>query len=249
MKPAPLYRNILLKISGESLAGPKSDRSSQANYQPFNSTILQNIAQEIRTCHQMGTNISIVIGGGNIYRGLSGSTHLKVDRVVSDHMGILATAINTLALSEVLKNFGLETAVFSSIPIPGIVDIFYKEKAKQALHEKKIVLFCGGTGNPYFTTDTAATLRALEMECDLLVKATKVSGVFCSDPEKNSNAEFYRNLTYNDILSKHLNVMDLTAISLAQDNNLPIAVYCLFAQNGLQDVLLNEGQFTLINAA
>lgn len=249
MKPVPAYSNILLKISGETLAGTKNYRDQNNKYEAFNLAVLQSIAQDIKSCNELGIKLSVVVGGGNIYRGLTGGNQFDMDRVASDHMGMMATVINTLAISQALKNIGLETAIFSAFAIPGIVDCFYKDQARQALKDGKIVLFCGGTGNPYFTTDTAATLRALEMECDLLVKATKVTGVFCSDPEKNTNAQFFQFLTFDEVIKKQLNVMDLTAISLAQENNLPIAVYCMFSQNGLQNVLTNEGEFTLIKAA
>jgi len=213
-----VYKRILLKLSGEALLGKQSSGVDPevANY----------IAAEIKSLADLNVQIGIVVGGGNIFRGLEASSK-GMDRTSADYMGMLATVINSLALQSALEMHGIATRVQSSIEMHQIAEPFIQRKAIRHLEKGRIVIFAGGTGNPYFTTDTAASLRAMEIKADVIMKATKVDGVYDSDPVKNKKAVMFKNIKYIDILTKNLKVMDATAISLCRDNSLPIIVFNL----------------------
>ena len=227
----PRFKRILLKLSGEALMGEKS-----FGIDPF---ILKTIAKEIHDVHGVGIEIAIVIGGGNIFRGLKSSEY-GMGRVPADHMGMLATIINALALSEALNNMGSQTRVMSAIDINKVAEPYIRGRAVGHLKKNRIVLLGAGTGNPYFSTDTAAALRALEIHGEVLLKATKVDGVFDSDPEKNSSSRPFKRLTYLDVLQKNLQVMDMTAVALAMDQNLPIIVFNLRKAGKIKKVIFGH---------
>jgi len=222
------YKRILLKLSGESLMGDKEFGIDQK--------ILDYFAGEIKMIHELGVQIGIVIGGGNIYRGLSASEQ-GIDRVTGDQMGMLATIINSLALQNTLKNKGMFTRLMSAIKMEEIAEPYIRRRAIRHLEKGRIVIFGAGTGHPYFSTDTAASLRAVEIEADAIFKGTRVDGVFDSDPEKNPNANLFDEISYMDVLQKNLRVMDLTAISLCQENNLPIIVFNMDVSGNLYKVV------------
>lgn len=206
---------------------------------------LTKIAQQIQTLHSQGTEIALVVGGGNIFRGVSGVAE-GFHRATADHMGMMATIINGLALQSIFENKGLEALVLSALPITSIAQPYSREMAIHHLEQKRLVICVAGTGSPYFTTDTAAVVRASEMECDVLLKGTKVEGVFSADPLIHPEATFHPTLTYRQILTQNLRVMDLTAITLAEENQLPILVFSLQKEKGLEEALKGTGQFTLI---
>ncbi|HYK77731.1 MAG TPA: UMP kinase [Daejeonella sp.] len=210
------YKRILLKLSGESLMGEKQygiDIERVAQY-----------AQDIKAVHDEGLEIAIVIGGGNIYRGLS-AEKAGMDRVQADYMGMLATVINSMALQDALEKLGVKTRLLTAIKMEQICEPFIRRRAVRHLEKGRIVIFGAGTGNPYFTTDTAASLRAVEINADAVLKGTRVDGIYTSDPEKNSDATRYEQITFAEVYQKSLNVMDMTAITLCQENNLPIIVF------------------------
>ncbi len=210
------YNRVLLKLSGESLMG-----KSKAGIDP---EILKFFAAEINKIHKLGVQIGLVIGGGNIYRGLNAKDQ-GIDRVTGDHMGMLATMINSLALQNALEHEGMSTRLMSAIKMEQIAEPYIRRRAVRHLEKGRIVIFGAGTGNPYFSTDTAASLRAVEIDADIILKGTRVDGVFDSDPEKNSEAELYSEISYYEVLTRKLRVMDMTAISLCQENNLEIKVF------------------------
>jgi len=210
------YKRILLKLSGESLAGKNSVG--------IESTILTRFAKEVRKIYDLKVQIGIVIGGGNIFRGLS-SQAKNMDRVQADYMGMLATVINSLALQDALEKNGIETRVMTAIEIREVAEPFIRRRAIRHLEKGRVVIFAGGTGNPYFTTDTAAVLRAVEIEADTIIKGTRVDGVFDADPEKVKDAKLFDEISYLDVVKKGLKVMDSTAITLSMDNKLPIIVF------------------------
>ncbi len=210
------YNRVLLKLSGESLMG-----KSKAGIDP---EILKFFAAEINKIHKLGVQIGLVIGGGNIYRGLNAKDQ-GIDRVTGDHMGMLATMINSLALQNALEHEGMSTRLMSAIKMEQIAEPYIRRRAVRHLEKGRIVIFGAGTGNPYFSTDTAASLRAVEIDADIILKGTRVDGVFDSDPEKNSKAELYSEISYYEVLTRKLRVMDMTAISLCQENNLEIKVF------------------------
>lgn len=222
------YKRILLKLSGESLMGDKEFGIDQK--------ILDYFAGEIKMIHELGVQIGIVIGGGNIYRGLSASEQ-GIDRVTGDQMGMLATIINSLALQNTLENKGMFTRLMSAIKMEEIAEPYIRRRAIRHLEKGRVVIFGAGTGHPYFSTDTAASLRAVEIEADAIFKGTRVDGVFDSDPEKNPNANLFDEISYMDVLQKNLRVMDLTAISLCQENNLPIIVFNMDVTGNLYKVV------------
>ena len=234
----PRFRRISLKLSGEAMMGQKSFG--------IDPTVLTTVAEEIHAVHQLGVEIAIVIGGGNIFRGLNSSVY-GMGRVPADHMGMLATVINAIALGEALNSMGSKTRVMSAIDMNKIAEPFIRERAISHLEKDYIVLFGAGTGNPYFSTDTAAALRAMEIQADALLKATKVDGVFDSDPEKNPLSKPYKKLKYMEMLEKNLRVMDMTAVSLAMGQNLPIIVFNLRRKGNLEKVILGEHVGTLIS--
>ncbi len=228
MSGAQPYKRILLKISGEVLAGDR-DFGIEPDF-------LKSVASQIVETASLGVQVAIVIGAGNIFRGLKVAAE-GGDRVTGDLMGMLGTVINSLALGQEISGQGVGTRVFSSLPMPSVADVFTPRDARQALDEGQVVICGGGTGNPFFTTDTAAALKAIELDCDVLLKGTKVDGVYSSDPKTNPEASRYERLSHEEVISRDLKVMDTAAFALARDNNLPILVYALDAREGLSGVL------------
>ncbi len=226
-----VYKRMLLKLSGEALMGEQEfGIESQA---------IATYAEQIKEVYDMGIELAIVIGGGNIFRGLSGSDQ-GIDRVTGDHMGMLATVINSLALQNAIEKLGVPTRVQTAIDMPKIAEPFIKRRAIRHLEKNRVVIFGAGTGNPYFTTDTAAALRAIEIGADVVVKATKVDGIYDKDPKKFDDAVKYDVVTYDECLAKNLKVMDATAISLCRENNLPILVFNLLEEGNLRKVITGE---------
>ncbi|MBR1928898.1 MAG: UMP kinase [Paludibacteraceae bacterium] len=222
---------ILLKLSGESLAGEKK--------QGINEDRLMQYANQIKQIADMGVEVGIVIGGGNIFRGLSGAAK-GFDRVKGDQMGMLATVINSLALQSALNSVGQKARVMTSVRMEPIGEFYQKDKAMRLLSKGVVVIIAGGTGNPYFTTDTASVLRAIEIEADLMLKGTRVDGIYTADPEKDPNATKFEEITYDEVLSRNLRVMDLTAIALAKDNKMPIYVFDMDKEGNLLKVIKGE---------
>lgn len=231
------YKRILLKLSGESLMGNQSFG--------IDPNVLNYFAEEIKKVHELGVQIGIVIGGGNIYRGLNASSQ-GIDRVTGDQMGMLATIINSLALQNALENKGIYTRLMTAIKMEEVAEPYIRRRAIRHLEKGRVVIFGAGTGHPYFSTDTAATLRAVEIEADAILKGTRVNGVFDSDPERNPNANMFDQISYMDILQKKLRVMDLTAISMCQENNLPIIVFNMDVPNNLLKVVTGESIGTAV---
>jgi len=232
------YKRLLVKFSGEAVAGKES--------QGIDPKILNNMANSVKLCKDLGTEISIVIGGGNLFRGEKLSK-AGMDRVAGDHMGMLATVMNGIALRDALERAEVKTRVMSAIPISGLVEHYDRRIAIQLLNDGFVVIFTAGTGNPFFTTDTAGCLRAIETESNIMLKATKVDGVFSADPEKEKDAEFFEELNFNDAIYKNLKFMDATALTLARDYNLPLKVYNLSLNNALHDIALGKKIGTLIS--
>ena len=228
---SPFYKKILLKLSGEALMGDQEFGIS--------SDVIASYAKQIKEIVDLGVEVSIVIGGGNIFRGISGAAQ-GVDRVTGDHMGMLATVINSLALQNSIEKLGVPTRVQTAIEMPKIAEPFIKRKAQRHLEKGRVVIFGAGTGNPYFTTDTAAALRAIEMNTDVVIKATKVDGVYDKDPVKYPDAKKYTTISYNEVLAKDLKVMDATAISLCRENKLPIIVFDSLTEGNLKKVIMGE---------
>lgn len=235
-----LHHRVLLKISGQALAG------SGSNSQGISQEMLEKLASEIAQVRNLGIQVSIVVGGGNIYRGIAGSKTHSMDRATSDYMGMMATIINALALHNAIEHAHIPCRVMCAFPIEAIGETYIRRRAIHHLEKNRVVIFAGGTGNPFFTTDTAAALRASEMGCDLLLKATKVNGVYSTDPLKDSTAEFHPTLSYDDILTRNLGVMDATAIALARENLIPVAIFSIYEAGGFAKVIRGEGNFTLI---
>lgn len=238
--PLPQYKRILLKLSGEALMG-------QQGY-GIDPDMVANIALEIKEVANMGVEIGLVIGGGNIFRGLSASAR-GMDRVSADYMGMLATVINSLALQDYLERNDVYTRVLTAIKMEQIAEPFIRRRAIRHLEKGRIVIFAAGTGNPYFTTDTAAALRAIEIEADVIMKGTKVDGVYDSDPSENHNAKKFDELTYLEVVKRRLKVMDATAVTLCMENKLPIIVFNLTKRGYLQRILLGEPLGTKIVGA
>ena len=236
---SPFYKKILLKLSGEALMGDQEFGIS--------SDVIASYAKQIKEIVDLGVEVSIVIGGGNIFRGISGAAQ-GVDRVTGDHMGMLATVINSLALQNSIEKLGVPTRVQTAIEMPKIAEPFIKRRAQRHLEKGRVVIFGAGTGNPYFTTDTAAALRALEMETDVVIKATKVDGIYDKDPVKFADAKKYEKVTYNEVLAKDLKVMDATAISLCRENKLPIIVFNSLIEGNLKRVIMGENIGTTVVA-
>lgn len=228
---SPFYKKILLKLSGEALMGNQEFGIS--------SDVIASYAKQIKEIVDLGVEVSIVIGGGNIFRGLSGAAQ-GVDRVTGDHMGMLATVINSLALQNSIEKLGVPTRVQTAIEMPKVAEPFIKRRAQRHLEKGRVVIFGAGTGNPYFTTDTAAALRAIEMETNVVIKATKVDGIYDKDPVKYPDAKKYETVTYNEVLAKDLKVMDATAISLCRENKLPIIVFNSLIEGNLKKVVMGE---------
>jgi len=205
------------------------------------------IANEVRSVRDMGVEICMVIGGGNIFRGLQGSAQ-GMERTTADYMGMLATVMNALAMQSALEDIGVFTRVVSAIPMDQVCEPYIRRRAVRHLEKGRVVIFAAGTGNPYFTTDTAATLRANEMACQAIFKGTKVNGVYDKDPVKHSDAKRYDRISYDDVLQQHLGVMDASAIALARDNSLPIVVFSLDEPGGFRGILAGEGTYTIVDS-
>lgn len=231
MAAPPKYKRVLLKLSGESLMGGQEFG--------IDSAVLKRYAVEIKSVSDMGVQMGIVIGGGNIYRGVSNSTD-RIDKVTGDHMGMLATLINALALQSALEHEGLVTRLMSAIRMDVIAEPFIRRRAVRHLEKGRVVIFGAGTGNPYFTTDTAAALRAVEIEADAIIKGTRVDGVYDSDPERNPGAFKFTEISYLDVLKKDLKVMDMTAITLCKENKLPILVFNMNTAGNFKRLISGE---------
>ena len=227
----PVYRRILLKASGEALMG--------AQKYGVDIEVARSIAEEVKAVHALGVEVAIVVGGGNIFRGVSESAG-NMDRAAADYIGMLATVMNSVVLQDALEKTGVHTRVLSAINIPQVAEPFIRRRAVRHLEKKRVVIFAAGTGNPYFTTDSAAALRALEIGADVILKATKVDGVYTADPVKDSTATRYECITYQEVLEQQLKVMDASAISLCMDNNLPIVVFNMRKQGNVVRVVSGE---------
>ncbi len=232
MAKQPKYRRILLKLSGEALMGSK----------PFGLEFetIRDIAEQVREIHALGVQVAMVIGGGNIYRGLSGAAEGAIDRVTGDHMGMLATVINSLAVQDALEKLDVHTRVLSAIEIRQVAEPFIRRRAVRHLEKDRVVIIAAGTGNPYFTTDSAAALRAMEVRAEVLLKATQVDGIYSADPKKVPGAKKFDAISYREVLEKGLKVMDATATSLCMDNHLPIIVFNLGVRGNILRAVLGE---------
>jgi uridylate kinase len=237
MSQQPEYKRVLLKVSGEALMGSRE-------YGVDTETVA-NIATDIGDVVAMGVQVSLVIGGGNIFRGVSGAAG-GMDRAQADYMGMLATVMNALAMQGALEKKQVPTRVQSAIPMASVCEPYIRRRAMRHMEKGRVVIFAAGTGNPFFTTDTAAALRAAEMGCDCLLKGTQVDGVYTADPRKDANAKRFEQLTYLDVLARDLGVMDAAAISLARENGLPILVFNIHAPGAFAQVMRGEGRFTKI---
>src|SRR3990172_4363337 len=233
----PKFKRILLKLSGEALMGSR-------NY-GLDADVIDNISKEIKDIHGLGVEVAIVIGGGNIFRGVAASAS-GMDRATADYMGMLATVINALALQDALEKKGIFTRVMSAIEMKELAEPYIRRRAVRHLEKGRVIIFAAGTGNPYFTTDTAASLRAMEIHADVILKGTKVDGVYDRDPVKHKKAKKYNELTYIDVLKKGLKVMDATAISLCMDNNLPIIVFNLKLRGNIEKIVRGEKVGTIV---
>ena len=232
------YRRVVLKLSGEALAGEQGFGISPP--------VVDRLTDEIRSLHNMGVSIGLVIGGGNIVRGTQASAQ-GMDRVSADYMGMLATIINALAVQDLLERKGVDTRVLTAIRMEALAEPYIRRRALRHLEKGRVVIFAGGTGNPYFSTDTAAVLRAIEVDADVLIKATKVSGVYTADPKKDPSAEFIPQLSFQDVLARELQVMDAAAVSLCKDNGLPIIVLNIHEQGAVAAALRGEPMGTLVS--
>ncbi len=233
----PRYKRVLIKLSGEALMGDK----------PFGQDLqtIERICKDLVEVANMGVQVCVVVGGGNIFRGISGAAQ-GMERSSADYMGMLATILNALAIQNTLERLGCHTRVMSALEMKEVCEPYIRRRALRHMERGRVVIFAGGIGNPYFTTDTTAALRASEMNCDVLMKATQVDGVYDSDPKKNPDAKRYETLTYHDVLSKDLKVMDAAAISLARENNIPIVVFSLHETGACSRVVCGQGDFTTI---
>ena len=234
----PRHKRVLLKLSGEALQGD-GDRGIDYG-------ILRNVARQVREVHELGVEVALVIGGGNIIRGSEEAKHAGLDRASADYMGMLSTVINALALQMVLEKLGAFTRVMSALEMRQVAESYIRRRAVRHLEKGRIVIFAGGTGNPYFTTDTTAALRAMEIGAEILLKATKVDGVYSSDPVKHPRARKFKELTYIEVLKKRLKVMDTTAVSLCMDNSLPIVVFNLNKTGNLMRLMKGEDIGTVV---
>jgi len=227
----PKYGRILLKLSGEALMGAKPFG--------FEFDVVRSIAEQVRDVHALGVQVAMVIGGGNIYRGLAGATN-GIDRVTGDHMGMLATVINSLAMQDALEKLDVHTRVLSAIEIRQVAEPYIRRRAMRHLEKARVVIIAAGTGNPFFTTDSAAALRAMEVKAEVILKATQVDGIYSADPKKNPKAQKFESITYLEVLEKGLKVMDATAISLCMDNHLPIIVFNLGVRGNIMRAVTGE---------
>jgi uridylate kinase len=239
-KKKPVYKRILLKLSGESLQGPQG--------YGIHGETLRSIAKELKEVHDLGLEIAIVVGGGNIFRG-GRQKGFEIDRATGDYMGMLATVINAMALQDSLEKAGVFTRVLSAISMNEVCEPFIRRRAMRHLEKGRVIIFGAGTGNPYFSTDTAAALRAMEIKADVILKATRVEGIYDADPEKVSDAKFFQQLTYRDVLHQDLKVMDSTAISLCMDNGMPIVVFNMNQYGNIKRVVLGERVGSMVRPA
>jgi uridylate kinase len=233
-----LYKRVLLKISGEALMG-----SREFGLDP---ETVNRIAREVQAANALGVELCLVIGGGNIFRGIAGAAQ-GMQRASADYMGMLATVINALAMQNALEQLGVQTRVQSAIPMATVCEPYIRRRAQRHLEKGRVVIFAAGTGNPFFTTDTAAALRASEMGCQALMKGTKVDGVYSADPMKDKTAERFQRLSHLEVLSRDLKVMDAAAVSLARENRIPILVFSIHKPGGFAEVLTGKGKFTIIS--
>ncbi|MFO8053518.1 MAG: UMP kinase [Candidatus Omnitrophota bacterium] len=233
------YKRILLKISGEAFLGEFSHG--------IDTTICAHLAKQIKEITKLGTEIALVAGGGNIFRGVPKSKEFKMERTVADYMGMIATVINGLALQNALENEAIDSRVMTAISMDKVAEPYIRRRAMRHLEKKRVVIFVAGTGNPYFTTDTAAALRSVEIGADALFKATKVDGVYSSDPLEDKKAKLFKQLTYIDVINKNLKIMDSTAITLCMENNLPITVFNFTKEGNLKKAVSGEKIGTLIS--
>jgi len=235
--PAPAYGRVMLKISGEALMGDQGFG--------LHPPTVARIAREIRSVHDLGVEICLVIGGGNIFRGLQGSAQ-GMERTTADYMGMLATVMNALAMQSALEGLGVYTRVISAITMNEVAEPYIRRRAIRHLEKKRVCIFAAGTGNPYFTTDTAATLRASEMDCEVIFKGTKVDGVYDRDPVEHADAKRFDTVTHDEVLTRNLGVMDASAIALARENSLPIVVFRLDEPGGFRGILAGQGTYTRV---
>ena len=233
----PKYKRVLLKLSGEGLMGDKQFGMC--------ADVITKIALQIQELHNHGVDVCIVVGGGNIFRGAKEASK-GMNRTVADQVGMLATVMNALYIQNALEAIGTQARVLSGIDMPQVCETYIYRRALRHLEKKRVIIFAAGTGNPYFTTDTGAALRASEMQCDAILKATQVDGVYDSDPKKNPNAVKYNEISYDDVMAKQLEVMDATAIALARENNIPVIVFKQSTPNSLNQVIFGQGEFTII---
>ncbi|MFZ4125485.1 MAG: UMP kinase [Rickettsiales bacterium] len=236
--PKAKFKRVLIKVSGEALMGDKQ-------YGQDLDTI-QRIANDIKSVVALGVEVCVVVGGGNIFRGISGAAK-GMERSSADYMGMLATILNGLAIQNILERSGVETRVLSAIEMQQVAEPYIRRRALRHMEKGRVVIFAGGIGNPYFTTDTTAALRASEMQCDALMKGTQVDGVYDADPKKNPSAKRFEQLSYHDVLSKDLKVMDAAAISLARENQIPILVFSIHEEGNFAKVVQGEGKYTVIS--
>lgn len=233
----PTYTRVMLKISGEALMGDQGFG--------LHPPTVERIAKEVKSVHELGVEICLVIGGGNIFRGLQGSAQ-GMERTTADYMGMLATVMNALAMQGALESLGIHTRVVSAIPMDQVCEPYIRRRAVRHLEKKRVCIFAAGTGNPFFTTDTAATLRANEMSCEAILKGTQVDGIYDKDPQKHFDAVRYDVVSYDEVLQKNLKVMDASAIALARDNSKPIIVFSLSEPGGFAGILRGEGTYTKV---
>jgi len=240
MAVKPLYRRVLLKVSGEALMGE----------QPYgiDPAVIDRIAADVLTVRDLGVEVALVVGGGNIFRGVSGAAD-GIERATADYMGMLATVMNALAMQAALERLEVPTRVLSAIPMSAVCEPYVRRRAERHLERGRVVIFAAGTGNPFFTTDTAAALRASEMNCEALMKGTQVDGVYSADPNVDPNAERYSRLNYLEVLARDLNVMDASAVSLARENKIPIIVFSIHESGGFADVVSGKGAYTIVTDA
>ncbi|MBT4888930.1 MAG: UMP kinase [Rhodospirillales bacterium] len=238
MTSTPKYKRVLLKLSGEALMG-------DLDYGLDPGTV-ERICEDVKTVHEMGIQTSLVIGAGNIFRGVAGAA-AGIERTTADYMGMLATVINALAVQSMLESIGIQTRVLSAIPMSTVCESYIRRRAVRHMEKGRVVIFAAGTGNPFFTTDTAAALRAAEMGCEALIKGTQVDGVYDSDPKTNPDAKRYKQLSYQEVLSNNLRVMDTSAVALSRENNIPILVFSIHNSGDFAKVVCGEGTFTEVS--
>lgn len=234
------WRRVLLKLSGEALMGTQAFGIDPA--------VVERIAVEVANAVKLGAQVGLVVGGGNIFRGVAVAAK-GGNRVTGDHMGMLATVMNSLTLADALRRQEVQARVLSAVPVPSICETFTQRGAERYMEDGDVIVFAGGTGNPFFTTDSGAALRAAEMKCDAFLKGTQVDGIYSEDPKINPDAERYTELTYEDVITRNLKVMDTTAIALARDNRIPVVVFSIHTPGSLVDVLLQRGRYTVVSAS